>query len=342
MSEAEEIGESSDVAPSPKKRNDGETAVHVRGVRKQFGSKVAVDRATMHMRSRRIHGLIGPNGAGKTTTFSMMAGYLKPDEGSVDVLGFDPRNVDALRGRLGVLPQDAQLPASDPVGEFLTHLAKLQGLESGAVEEIAKKALVEVGGADWWSTRCGALSHGMAKRVALAQAMMGSPEVVLLDEPTAGLDPRNAYEVRQLVKTRRGKTTVIISSHNLQELEEICDFAVVLDRGVVVASGKMSELTAASSEVRITLKMSRRDHGGNTFRIPESDLPLPALREIAGVTAVIFEGERNELVLNFDKKLVEAEVVIGFALSVLLQRQMLISGVGKGRGLEARVMDLTD
>ena len=322
--------------------SESETAVHVRGARKQFGSKVAVDRATMHMRARRIHGLIGPNGAGKTTTFAMIAGYLKPDEGSVDVLGFDPRNVDALRGRLGVLPQDAQLPSSDPVGEFLIHLARLQGIESSSVDTIAKKALAEVGGSDWWRTRCGTLSHGMAKRVALAQAMMGSPEVILLDEPTAGLDPRNAYDVRQLVKTRRGKCTVIISSHNLQELEEICDFAVVLDRGVVVASGKMSELTSASSEVRITLKMSRRDQNGSMQRIPESELPVQALREIAGVTAVNFEAERNELVLNFDKKLAEAEIIIGYSLSVLLQRQMLISGVSKGRGLEARVMDLTD
>jgi ABC-type multidrug transport system ATPase subunit len=184
----------------------------------------------------------------------------------------------------------------------------------------------------------------MAKRVAFAQAMLGEPEVVLLDEPTAGLDPRVAYEMRMSIKRLRGQCTVVISSHNLQELEQICDAAIVLDHGTVVAQGRMSELTAASSEVRITLKMSRRDQHGNAYRITaqELQLPLQPLATISGVTAVNFESDRNEVVINFDKKLVEAEIVIGHSLGILLQHQMLISAVSKGRGLEARVMDLTD
>ena len=341
MSEVESVADSASPV-APKGKRTAETAILFEGVTKRFGQKVAVDKTSFRIKKGSVCGLIGPNGAGKTTSFSMMAGYLDPNEGMVQVLDYGPRQLDGLRGRLGVLPQDALLPASDRVGEFLLHMALLQGLPAQKAEQSARARLAEVEGVDWWNTRCGALSHGMAKRVAFAQAMLGEPEVVLLDEPTAGLDPRVAYEMRMLIKRLRGKCTVVISSHNLQELEQICDAAIVLDHGSVVAQGRMSELTAASSEVRITLKMSRRDQNGSVYRVPEGDLPMQALREIIGVTAVNFEADGSELVLNFDRKLAEAEVVIGCALSALLQRQMYISAVSKGRGLEARVMDLTD
>src|SRR5262249_37821936 len=146
---------------------------------------------------------------GKTTTFSMLAGYLTPTEGSVEVLGFPPTAVDELRSRIGVLPQDALLPANDTVGEFLLHIARLQDIPKDKALESARQGLEEVAGRDWWAQRCGSLSHGMAKRVALAQAFLGEPEVVLLDEPTAGLDPRVAWEIRQLIKAKKGERTII-------------------------------------------------------------------------------------------------------------------------------------
>jgi ABC-2 type transport system ATP-binding protein len=123
----------------------------------------------------------------------------------------------------------------------------------------------------------------MAKRVQLAQALIGDPEVVLLDEPTAGLDPRVAYEVRQLIKSRKGRCTLIVSSHNLQELEEICDGAAILDRGRVVASGSMSELTASSEEIRIKLS--------------PGPSPIPLIRDLPMVKRVEWDDERRELVV---------------------------------------------
>src|SRR5262249_34881597 len=159
-------------------------------------------------------------GAGKTTTFSMLAGYLAPTSGEIYILDRSPDAVADLKGKVGVLPQDALLPVGEPVGEFLVYLARLQGMGAAQAKAAAQQALTDVGGAEWWRTRWGALSHGMAKRVGLAQALLGDPAVVLLDEPTAGLDPRVAYEVRQLVRSRKGRCTLIISSHNLQELEE--------------------------------------------------------------------------------------------------------------------------
>jgi ABC-2 type transport system ATP-binding protein len=176
--------------------------------------------------------------------------------------------------------------------------------------------------------RCGALSHGMAKRVALAQALLGDPEVVLLDEPTAGLDPRVAYEVRQLIKSRKGRCTLIVSSHNLQELEEICDAACILDRGRVVASGTMTELTAASEEV--------------TIKLGPGPAPIAVVRDLPMVTRVEFDEDKRSLTVSFDRGTIDAETVIGHVLWALLNNQARISGVTKGRGLEQRVMELTD
>jgi ABC-type multidrug transport system ATPase subunit len=222
---------------------DSEPALRTRRLTKRFGLKSAVDDVTLTVGAGTVYGLIGPNGAGKTTTFSILAGYLRPTEGSAEVLGFAPTAVNELRSRLGVLPQDALLPSSDTVGEFLLHMGRLQDLPKDKAMESARRGLEEVSGSDWWKQRCGSLSHGMAKRVALAQAFLGDPEVVLLDEPTAGLDPRIAWEVRQVIKAKRGQRTIVISSHNLQELEEICDAAAILDRGRLVAHGTMAELT---------------------------------------------------------------------------------------------------
>jgi len=311
-----------------KKKKHADIAVRLSNVTKRFGDNTAVNSVSLRIRGGSVYGLIGPNGAGKTTTFSMLAGYLRPTEGSLEVLGFSPTNVPALRGRLGVLPQDAMLPASDKVGEFLVHMGRLQNLSAEEAEKEARETLAEVEGKDWWDQKCGTLSHGMAKRVGIAQAFLGDPEVVLLDEPTAGLDPRIAYEVRQIIKGRKGRATLIVSSHNLQELEEICDGAAILDRGRLVASGSISELTGSAEEIHI--------------KIAPGPLPLQKVIDLPVVKHAEFVEETRDLVIYFERKQTDAETVIGQALWVLLQDRVMISGVTKGRGLEKRVIDLTD
>jgi ABC-type multidrug transport system ATPase subunit len=300
------------VAEGAKKRKKKpvEIAIRLTKVTKRFGVKTAVDGVSLKVKAGSVYGLIGPNGAGKTTTYS-------------------PMHVDELRSRIGVLPQDALLPGADKVGEFLVHMARLQDIPSDRCEEAAREVLAEVDGRDWWGVKCGSLSHGMAKRVQLAQALIGDPEVVLLDEPTAGLDPRVAYEVRQLIKSRKGRCTLIVSSHNLAELEEVCDGAAILDRGRLVASGSMNELTASSEEIRIKLS--------------PGPAPVPLIRDLPMVKRVEWDEERRELVVYFERgQGVDAEQVIGAVLWVLLQNQARISAVSKGRGLEQRVMELTD
>ncbi len=330
-----------DDEPKKKKRKTHESAVKIHQVTKRFGDKLAVDDLTLNIRAGWIYGLIGPNGAGKTTTFSMMAGYLEPTHGSVEVLGYSTRNVDSLRGRIGVLPQDALLPPLDRVGEFLIHMARLQDIPGTKAISVAREVLRDVGGLDWWDMRCSTLSHGMAKRVALAQALLGDPEVVLLDEPTAGLDPRVAYDIRQLVKSLKGKCTVVISSHNLQELEEVCHGAAILDHGKLVASGTIAELTAASEEIHVKIGRPPRGADPATVRAQPA-LPMDQIRAIPGVTRIDYEEERRDLGIYIERKQTDAETVIGQALWILLNAQVRISGVTKGRGLEARVMEMTD
>jgi ABC-2 type transport system ATP-binding protein len=329
---------SEDEAKPKKKKKSAEMAVRLSKLTKRFGAKLAVDNVSLQIKAGSVYGLIGPNGAGKTTTFSMMAGFLRPTSGRVEVLGFFPQQTDMLRSRVGVLPQDAILPPIEQVGEFLTTLARLQMVPAKDAKATARAVLEEVGGMEWWKVKCGALSHGMAKRVQLAQALLGSPDVVLLDEPTAGLDPRSAYEVRQLIKNRKRRCTLIVSSHNLQELEEICDAAAILDRGRLVTSGSMNELTASTQEVHVKIAPST----GDGFKSAEQSVPMGKVRELPSVGSADWDDEKSELVIHFDRKNADAEAVIAHVLWLLLNEKVRISGVTKGRSLEARVMDLTD
>ena len=310
-------------------KNQGKPpAIDLKGVVKRFGAVTAVNEVTFEVPQGSVFGLIGPNGAGKTTTFSMLAGYLAPTSGQIYVLDRSPDAVTELKGKVGVLPQDALLPAQDAVGPFLVYLARLQGMSAPQAKSAAERALAEVSGADWWKQRCGALSHGMAKRVGLAAALLGDPSVVLLDEPTAGLDPRVAYEVRQIVRSRKGRCTLVISSHNLQELEEICDHAAILDRGQLITVGTMAELTATSSEVR--------------FELGRGPVPEDAVRAIPGVKTVAWNKDTRELAVTFDRAACDAEQLIRLGTMALYQADARISGISKGRGLEQRVMELTE
>ena len=317
--------------PAKKKGNVREgapPAIELRNVVRKFGSHTAVNDVSFTVPEGAVYGLIGPNGAGKTTTFSMLAGFLAPTSGEMFVLDHKPDSVEALKGKLGVLPQDALLPAGERVGDFLVFLGRLQGMTASDARANAESVLGEVDGSSWWNTKCGTLSHGMAKRVGIAQALLGKPRVIMLDEPTAGLDPRVAFHIRQLVKTRKGRATIVISSHNLQELEEICDGAAVLDRGQLVASGTMAELTASAEEVR--------------FVLARGPIPEEAVRGIPGVTLVSWDKSTRELTVSFERAAGEAEDMIALVLPVLLAEKARISGISKGRGLEQRVMELTD
>jgi ABC-2 type transport system ATP-binding protein len=253
-----------------------------------------------------------------------MCGYLSPTSGSVRLLGKNPRAGGAVRGKVGVLPQDALLPASLPVGTLLTSWARLQGLSQSSEE--AKNALARVGLSDTWRVAAGTLSHGMTKRVALAQALMGSPPLLLLDEPTAGLDPKVAAEVRAIIADQKGKATVVVSSHNLQELEQLCDSVALLDHGKLTEAGTLSQFTAQQAEFHID--------------IASGSVPLAEVKALPQVTEVLLSPS-GRLTVRFNPEGKKAEGAISETLQLLLQRGVLVLGVQRGRRLEDRVLELT-
>ncbi|MDF1564958.1 MAG: ABC transporter ATP-binding protein [Deltaproteobacteria bacterium] len=303
-------------------------ALRLEEVVKRFGSLRAVDGVSLEIPVGSVYGLIGPNGAGKTTTFSLVSGWLRPNSGRVEVLGTDPRQIHRLKGRFAALPQDASLPPNTSLIQSLSYFARLQGLSRPASKVAAEEALALVGLKEWSKVRALTLSHGMAKRVGLAQAFLGKPELVLLDEPTAGLDPKNAHHLRNLIREMRGESTILISSHNLYELEDLCDHAAILDRGKVLTSGSMATLSAADREVVIVLA----DVDGERFAAAVEKLPQ--------VKSASFEVKVRELTVTFGDEPGETHLTTT-VLEALIGAGARIEAVRKGRGLERRVLEIT-
>jgi ABC-2 type transport system ATP-binding protein len=230
-------------------------ALKLEGLRKRYRRRGpwALDGLSCEFPRGSICGLVGPNGAGKTTLFSVVCGFLPPDEGTVDILGGGPFEWGRLKGRLGVLPQDAAIGGRLTCRDFLSYLGGLQGLSGGRLTRAVGLALddVQLGGRA--NDRTGSLSHGMRRRLASAAALLGEPELVLLDEPMAGLDPAQGRSLREVLLRRRGRSTLIVSSHDLSELERLCDRVVLVHAGKLVREGTVEEVTGRGSQTRWTL-----------------------------------------------------------------------------------------
>lgn len=220
---------------------------------KRYGRRVALDGLSLSVPRGAICGVIGPNGSGKTTLFAVLAGLLRPNAGSVELFGEGPFDARRHAGKLGLMPQDAAPSPHATVEQSLRYYAALAGLDAAAAKRDASQWLERVRLQDRKSSRLGELSHGMRRRFSVAQAFLGHPELVLLDEPTAGLDPELAAEMRALLAERRGNSTLLVSSHVLSELEDLCDHAVFIDNGRLVRQGPMRELLQSDSRVRLKL-----------------------------------------------------------------------------------------
>lgn len=234
-------------------RRTGTAAITVANVTRRFGRATALDGLSFTVPRGTLCALVGENGAGKTTTLSILAGFLHADAGTVDVLGLGPYGVATHRGRVGILPQDAELPGASTPRELLYAWARLQGLAAPAARRSAEECLETVLLADRADSRVATLSHGMRRRLTVASALVGDPELILLDEPTAGLDPAQARHLRAALATRKGKATVVISSHNLPELESLCDHVVILEKGRCLLHDAMDAVTGRDREVEVVL-----------------------------------------------------------------------------------------
>lgn len=191
-----------------------------------------------------VSGLVGPNGAGKTTLFSAVVGFLRLQGGSVDILGEGPFDPFRLKGRVGVLPQDAQLDPRLTPAVFLKGMARLQGMSRDQANVAADQVLGSVNLTEHAGKRVETLSHGMRRRITVASALLGEPDLVLLDEPLSGLDPRESASLRSLLGSLGGRSSLVISSHNLAELERVCDHVVLIEQGRCIGEGTVESLTA--------------------------------------------------------------------------------------------------
>jgi ABC-2 type transport system ATP-binding protein len=197
---------------------------------KSYGNKNALKDISFEIQSGQPIALVGPNGAGKSTLFGLLSGYMAATSGEARILGHKVGSPELI-GRIGALPQDAMFDPNLTLLQQLSYLARLQGYGRIESKKEALRVLELMKLADVHKERITALSHGMKKRVAIAQALMGSPELILLDEPTAGLDPENARNIRQQITDLASETTFIVSSHNLSELERMCSKVIHLEQG---------------------------------------------------------------------------------------------------------------
>lgn len=228
-------------------------AAELSEVTKRYGRTLALDRLTFSIPQGSICGLIGPNGAGKTTAMGAIAGLLRPTSGTINLLGGGAFNVERHAGRLGIMPQDSMPSAHAPLQASLRYYAQLQGLSAERAADESAVWLKRVRLDDKANSTYGALSNGMRRRFSVAQAMLGAPEFILLDEPTSGLDPELVVELRELIVSMRGTSTILVSSHILSELESMCDHAVFLEKGRCVRQGTMGQITGRKTVTRIRI-----------------------------------------------------------------------------------------
>lgn len=258
-------------------------------ITKRYGSTLALDSVSLNLEAGAPIALIGPNGAGKTTLFSLLCGFLRASSGEAMILGHKAGD-KALHGRLAALPQDANLDPRFSIAHQLQLFARLQGLSGSQAKFEVRRVLEQVDLSDTHDKKPEALSHGMRKRVMLAQALMGRPELILLDEPTAGLDPPNVKVMRSLINEASSDATFIISSHNLDELEKVCKSVVHLEKGHLKG---VVDINHVKNSGYLTVVMA--DLKASEAEIRESMSTLPS------VTAVSFSAP-NRFVLEYNNE----------------------------------------
>lgn len=222
-------------------------SISIKNVTKRYGAQTALDDVSLEIGDGQILGLLGPNGAGKSTLMRVVTGFVKADAGTVTVCGHDiDKEPLAIRSLTGYLPESNPLNVDMYVREYLTMMASLSGVkDKGRVVE----ELVELTGLTPEAhKRIGSLSKGYKQRVGISQALIGDPKVVILDEPTTGLDPNQIIEIRELIRSLSANRTVILSTHIMQEVEATCDHIVIIDHGKIKAGGPVAEVLGLAAE----------------------------------------------------------------------------------------------
>jgi ABC-2 type transport system ATP-binding protein len=219
--------------------------IEVSHLTKQYGNHLAVDDVSFTVADGQICGLLGPNGAGKSTIMNILTGYLSATSGQVTVAGHPlPEEADAAKACVGYLPEQPPLYPEMTVQEYLTFAAELKGVKKAERKEQVCRAARRTGLEAVLPRLIRSLSKGYKQRVGIAQALLGSPRLIILDEPTVGLDPAQVIEIRKLIRELGRAHTVILSSHILSEVQAVCRQILILSKGHLAAAGSLEELTA--------------------------------------------------------------------------------------------------
>ncbi len=260
--------------------------IEIRNVTRRFGDRTAVDRVTLTIEPGQVFGIIGPNGAGKTTLFRLVCRLIRPDSGTIAVHG--ETGELAVKRLVGYLPEEHRLYEHMRALDYLTYFCRLLGLPRAR----ARRVLEQVALADRANQRVSALSKGMRQKLSFARTLLSDPAVLVLDEPTYGLDPNTAREVRGWIRTEARTKTVLLSSHNLHEAQRVCDQVAILHRGRVVAQGTPRALISSiQDETILELAFS-----GDPRPVAAAVQTLPLLRppEFDSDTVTLaFSNERN-------------------------------------------------
>ena len=210
--------------------------IEVKNITKKYGSFTAVDNISFKIEEGEIIGLLGPNGAGKSTTMNMITGYIEPTEGEIIINGYDiSKRPKKAKSQIGYMPEGVPLYSDLTVKEFVTYMAELKKVDRKTRKEKVEKIIEQTGLKDVEKKLTRNLSRGYKQRVSMAGALVGEPKILILDEPTVGLDPKQITEIRALIK-ELGKThTVILSSHILSEVSQICNKVIIINKGKIVA-----------------------------------------------------------------------------------------------------------
>lgn len=258
--------------------------VEVKGLTKYYGEYAAIQDVSFKTETGEILGFLGPNAAGKTTTMRIITGFMPPTSGTALVSGIDvTEDSVAARRKLGYMPEQVPLYDDMTVREYLSFCAQVRGFPGKAIADRVNQVMQDVDVTEYADALILKLSKGYRQRVGIAQALVHEPEVLILDEPTVGLDPRQIVEVRQLIRSLRGDRTVILSTHILPEVQMVCDRVVIINEGRVVAMDApeaLMERLQSKQQVRLQV------------RGPEKEV-LAALRQLPGVTRVTQDEEAD-------------------------------------------------
>jgi len=267
--------------------------IKVEGLTKRYARNIAVDHISFEVEKGQVVGFLGPNGAGKTTTMRMLTCFMPPTEGSANVAGFDVgESPMEVKKRIGYLPETPPVYPEMEVIEYLNFVGRIKGVPKAGmarrIDEVMQKCAVT----DVRNKEIGKLSKGYRQRVGLAQAILHNPDVLILDEPTAGLDPHQIIETRDLIKGLAGSHTIILSTHILPEVEQVCERVIIIARGKLVATDTVSNLTSRLRGAE-TVAVEVMPGESNGASAQWAATVQQRLEQVAGVSRVVSKESKD-------------------------------------------------